>query len=125
MNDYAHPDGGRIYREGDPAHLFAVLARILAEQARQYIDHHERRMADRDYLGQHATWQSDPDRIARSMAHTIASLDKAYTAVVVDRDLPSYGLGQRDEDWQRKYGGSGTVAAIEAHDDQTDQGDDR
>jgi hypothetical protein len=104
MSDYAHPDGGRIYREGDPAHHFAELTRILAEQARQYINHYERRMAGRDYLGQHLTWLSDPDRLARSMGHTIAAIDKAYTAVVVDRDLPFYGLGQRDEDWQRKYG---------------------
>jgi hypothetical protein len=110
VSDYVHPDGGRTYREGDPAHHFATLARILAEQARQYIDHYERRMAGRDYLGQHLIWPSDPDRIARTMAHTIASLDKAYTAVVVDRDLPSYGLGQWDEEWQRKYGPDGGVA---------------
>lgn len=103
VEDYVHPDSGRRYREGDPAHHFARLAGFLAEEARQFIEHYERRLKDRDYLAQHLEWPSDPDRIARAMAATIKKLDEAYTAVVVDRDMPNYGLGARDADWERKY----------------------
>jgi hypothetical protein len=102
--EYVHPASGRTYREGDPAHHFALLAIALAEQARSYIDHYERRLDGHDYLDQHLTWLSDPDRIARAMAHTIAALDKAYTAVTVDRDMHMYGFGTQDDEWQRKYG---------------------
>ena len=102
--DYRHPASGRIYREGDPAHRFAQLVHILANECGAFLDHHAHRLADRDYLKQHTEWSSDPERIARAMAHTIAELDKAYTAVVVDRDLPDYGLGSWDDEWQRKYG---------------------
>lgn len=102
--EYIHPESGRAYREGDPAHYFAQLAQALRRQCEEFIRHYDERLAGRDYLNQHATWLSDPDRIARSMAHTIAALDKQYTAVTVNRDLHTYGLGRQDEEWQRKYG---------------------
>jgi hypothetical protein len=102
--EYVHPASGRTYREDDPARHFAQLAWVLAEEARRYIYHYERRLHGHDCLDQHLTWLSDPDRIARAMAHTIAALDKAYTAVTVDRDMHTYGLGTQDDEWQRKYG---------------------
>jgi len=102
--DYTHPDGGRVYREGDPAHRFALLVLGLARECEQFLRHYERRLSGRDYLAQHREWLSDPDRIARAMATTIAELDKAYTAVTIDRDNWQYGLGRRDDEWERKYG---------------------
>jgi hypothetical protein len=93
-----------VYRDGDPAHHFAELARGLAEECRQFLYHYERRLDGRDYLAQHLEWLSDPDRIARTMGYTIAALDKAYTAVTVDRHLHEYGLGRQDDEWHRKYG---------------------
>lgn len=101
---YIHPASGREYREGDPAHRFAELGHVLAEECRQFLYHYEQRIDGRDYLDQHLEWQSDPDRIARAMAHTIAELDKAYSAVIIDRTMHVYGLGKRDEEWERKYG---------------------
>jgi hypothetical protein len=106
-NDYKHPDGGRIYREGDPAHHFAELAAALRRECEDFIDHYDRRMAGRDYLGQSFTWPSDPDRIARSMSDTMQALDKAYTRIIVDRSMHEYGLGGKDDEWQRKYGDVG------------------
>lgn len=103
-DEYTHPDSGRIYREGDPAHRFAQLVAALNRQCEEFQQHHEARLAGKDYLQQHATWLSDPDRIARAMRSTLAAIDEAYTAVTVDRDLPSYGLGTQDEEWRRKYG---------------------
>ena len=103
-NGYTHPESGRVYREGDPAHHFAQLTHVLAEECRQFLHHYGRRLEGRDYLTQQLEWPSDPDRIARAMAHTIEALDKAYTAVVVDRTMHEYGLGEQDGEWQRKYG---------------------
>ena len=100
--DYVHPDGGRRYREGDPAHRFAQLAQFLANEAREFVDHYDRRLKDRDYLMQHTEWTSDPDRIAHAMAATIAELRKAYTATIVDRELTIM-----DDEWRRKYGSTG------------------
>ena len=102
--DWTHPDSGRIYREEDPAVRFIKLAHALRRECEDFIYHYDQRMAGRDYLGQHLTWQSDPDRIARSMGHTIKALDEAYTAVTVNRYLHEYGLGKQDDEWQRKYG---------------------
>lgn len=102
--DYIHPDSGRVYREGDPAHYFVQMAAGLRRQCEEFVHYYDTLMAGRDYLQQRTIWQGDPDRIARSMAHTIAALDKAHTAVVVDRDLHEYGPGRQDEEWQRKYG---------------------
>jgi hypothetical protein len=102
--DYTHPTSGRVYREGDPAHRFAVLAAALERQCEEFRRHYQARLSGRDYLDQHLEWPSDPDRIARAMATTITELDKAYTAVTVDRDNWQYGLGQRDDEWERKYG---------------------
>lgn len=101
---YVHPKSGRAYQEDDPATYFMRLAHALRQQCEAFIDHYDQRLADHDYLAQHTEWTSDPDRIARSMAHTIATLDKQYTAVTVDRDLHRFGLGRKDEEWQRKYG---------------------
>ncbi|MGH9250162.1 MAG: hypothetical protein ACRD0W_11665 [Acidimicrobiales bacterium] len=103
-SDYKHPDSGRIYREGDPAHHFARLVAGLARECDEFLRHYRDRLADRDYLGQHSAWPSDPERIARAMAHTIAAIDRATTDVVVDRDAHRYGLGDQDDEWQRKYG---------------------
>lgn len=102
--DYEHPASGRIYRQGDPAHRFARLAAALRRQCDEFARHYDQRMADRDYLDQQRTWPSDPDRIARFMRETIAALDQAYTDVVYDEQAPEFGLGKRDEEWQRKYG---------------------
>lgn len=101
---WRHPQSGRLYREGDPAHDFARLTHALHQMAAQFVDQYERRLAGRDYLVQHQMWDGDPDRIARLMADMIAKLDKAYTRVHANRTLPDYGLGQRDEEWQRRYG---------------------
>lgn len=101
---YVHPASGREYREGDPAYRFAELARVLARECEAFTYHYDQRLKDRDYLGQQQEWLSDPDRIARAMAHTIEALDKACTAVTVDRTMHEYGLGKRDEEWERKYG---------------------
>lgn len=101
---YIHPDSGREYREGDPAHRFAQLAGVLARECESFLYHYERRLKDHDYLDQQREWVSDPDRIARAMAHTIKALDEAYTAVTVDRTMHEYGLGKCDEEWERKYG---------------------
>lgn len=101
---YIHPESGREYRESDPAHHFGALTHVLAQQCERFLYHYNRRLKDHDYLEQQQTWPSDPDRIARSMAHTIDSLDKAYTAVVVDRTMHEYGLGKQDAEWERKYG---------------------
>lgn len=103
-DDYIHPESGRAYREGDPAHRFATLAAALARQCRAFTDHYSRRLEGHDFLAQHAEWPSDPDRIARTMANTIAELDKAYTAVIGDRDAHKWGLVQRNDEWHRKYG---------------------
>ena len=103
-HDYVHPDSGRVYREEDPAVRFIKLAHALRQQCEDFIHHYDSRMAGRDYLGQHLTWPSDPDRIARSMGRMIESLDKSYTDVTVDRSMHEWGLGQKDEEWQRKYG---------------------
>lgn len=105
MNEgYEHPETGRIYREEDPTVYFIKLAHALRRECEDFIYHYDQRMAGRDYLGQHMTWSSDPDRIARSMGHTIEALNKAYTRVTVDKHLHEYGLGKQDEEWQRKYG---------------------
>jgi hypothetical protein len=102
--DHVHPDSGRVYRQEDPAVRFAKLAHALRRQCEQFIEHYDNRLAGRDFLQQHAIWPSDPDRIARAMGHTIASLDTAYTDIVVDRTMHEYGLGTQDDQWQRKYG---------------------
>ena len=102
--DWKHPETGRVYREEDPAVRFIKLAHALRRQCEYFIHHYDTRMAGRDYLGQYATWPSDPDRIARSMGSMIQSLDKAYTAITVDRSMHEYGLGEQDDEWQRKYG---------------------
>lgn len=101
---YRHPASGRMYLEDDPAHYFARLLHILREECEQFIYHYDDRLKGEDYLDQYVTWPSDPDRIARAMKHTIESIDKAYTAITVDKTMPDYGLGQRDEEWHRKYG---------------------
>ncbi len=101
---YIHPASGRGYREEDPAVYFMKLAHALRRECEAFIHHYDTRLDGHDYLQQHLEWPSDPDRIARSMGHTIAALDKAYTAVTVDRMLHEYGLGVRDEEWERKYG---------------------
>ena len=101
---YIHPASGREYREDDPAHRFAELTQVLARECESFLHHYERRLDGRDYLDQQREWLSDPDRIARAMAHTIAALDKAYTAVVVDQTMHEYGLGKQDDEWRRKYG---------------------
>lgn len=106
-HDHTHPDSGRVYREEDSAVRFAKLAHALRRQCDEFIRHYDTRLAGRDYLGQHLTWPSDPDRIARSMGHTIEALDKAYTDVTVDRSLWEWGLGEKDAEWQRKYGDAG------------------
>lgn len=103
-HDYVHPDSGRAYREDDPAVRFGKFAAALRRQCEEFIQHYDERMAGRDYLGQHVTWPSDPDRIARSIGRTVEALDKAYTDVVVDRSLWEWGLGEKDDEWQRKYG---------------------
>jgi hypothetical protein len=102
--DYVHPGSGRTYREGDPAHYFAELVRGLARECEDFLHHYGRRLEEQDYLAQFTEWPSDPGSIARSMGYTIESLDKAYTAVVVDKSLHLYGLGKQDEEWHRKYG---------------------
>ena len=104
MSDYIHPKSGRVYREGDPAHHFAQLAAALRRQCENFVHYYDSQMGSRDYLAQRAIWLGDCDRIARSMADTIAVLDKAHTAIIIDRDLHEYGLGHKDEEWQRKYG---------------------
>lgn len=104
MSDYTHPASGRTYREGDPAHRFAQLAQALAKQCDNFLHHYAGRLEGADYLDQHTEWLSDPDRIVRTMRHTIDALDEAYTAVTVDRDLHTYGLGEQDDEWRRKYG---------------------
>lgn len=101
---WTHPESGRAYREDDPAVYFMKLAHGLRRECEEFIRHYDERLDGRDYLQQHLIWRSDPDRIARAMAHTIAALDKAYTAITVDRTLYEYGLGVRDEEWERKYG---------------------
>ncbi len=101
---YIHPTSGREYHEEDPAVYFMKLAHALRRQCEDFIYHYDGRLKDTDYLQQHGVWPSDPDRIARSMGHTIAALDKAYTAVTVDKTMHEYGLGKRDEEWERKYG---------------------
>jgi hypothetical protein len=101
---YIHPGSGREYREGDPAQRFAELTRVLAEECRYFLHHYEQRLDGRDYLVQHREWPSDPDRIARAMGRTIEALDEAYTSVVADETMHQYGLGKKDDEWQRKYG---------------------
>lgn len=101
---YIHPESGREYREDDPAHYFAVLASGLAEQCRQFLYHYEQRLKGSDYLAQYTEWLSDPGHLAQTMAHTIDRLDKAYTAVTVDKSLHQYGLAKQDDEWRRKYG---------------------
>jgi hypothetical protein len=101
---YTHPASGRTYREEDSAAYFARLAHALRRESEDFIHHYDTRLKGRDYLDQQREWLSDPDRIARAMAHTIAALDKAYTAVTVDRTMHEYGLGKRNEEWERKYG---------------------
>ncbi|MFI5973544.1 hypothetical protein [Streptomyces sp. NPDC051452] len=103
-NSFTHPASGRTYVEDDPAAHFATLVGVLARQCDAFLYHHQRRLKGLDYLAQHTEWSSDPSNIARTMAHTIEQLDKAFTAVVCDRTLHEYGLGQKDDDWQRKYG---------------------
>jgi hypothetical protein len=101
---YVHPDSGREYREGDPARRFAQLTNVLAQECERYLHHYERRLEGKDYLAQHLEWPSDPDRVARAMGQTIADLDKAYTSVITDRTMHEYGLGKKDDEWERKYG---------------------
>lgn len=101
---YEHPASGRTYRQGDPAHRFAQLSSALARQCDEFLHHYRERMEDGDYLAQTKVWLSDPHRIARSMQDTIEALDEAYTSVVVDETSYQYGLGEQDDDWQRKYG---------------------
>jgi hypothetical protein len=103
-SSYIHPDSGREYREGDPAHHFAQLSAALASQCERFLEHYRRRLDGHDYLQQYHEWLSDPGHIAQTMGYTIEALDKAYTAVTVDRTLHEYGLGKRDEEWERKYG---------------------
>jgi len=103
-SEYVHPESGRLYREGDPAHHFALLAAGLARECETFLRHYNERLKNADYLAQYHEWPSDPGSIARSMAHTIEALDKAYTAITVDRDLHLFGLGRQDEEWHRKYG---------------------
>lgn len=104
MSDYIHPQSGRTYREGDPAHRLARLAQTLASQCERYLDQYQRQLKDTDYLDQYRTWPGDPDRVARTMVRTIEAIDKAYTDVTSDRTMHEYGLGVRDAEWERKYG---------------------
>ena len=103
---WRHPASGRGYREGDPAHYFVIMARALRQQAEAFVAEYDRRLADRDYLDQHHAWwgNSDADRMVRLLIETTGDVNKAYTAVLRDRDMPDFGLGRRDEEWQRKYG---------------------
>lgn len=105
-SEYKHPDGGRVYREGDPAHYFATMALSLRRLAEDYIYHYDRRMVSKDYLTQHQIWTSDPGRIAQHMADLVKSMDEAYNKVNAEKYAPSYGLGKYDEEWDRKYGES-------------------
>jgi hypothetical protein len=102
--DYQHPASGRTYCKGDPAHRFAQLVEAAAEQAQLFLDH-VKQLDGLDYLDQHRRWVSDPDRSRRALAHILAELDSAYTAVVVDRDIRMYSMDVEDDEWQRKYGG--------------------
>jgi hypothetical protein len=102
--DYTHPESGRVYREGDPAHHFAQLVQVLASECESFLHHFGRRLEGKDYLAQFREWPSDPDRIARAMATTIEALDKAYSRVNADETMHRYGLGKKDDEWQRKYG---------------------
>lgn len=104
MNEYVHPDSGRVYREGDPAHYFAALARALSHQAGEFIRHYDAKMAGKDYLAQSGVWESDPNRIAQAMADTITKLGMAYRALQADKHAPGWGLGKYDDEWRRKYG---------------------
>jgi hypothetical protein len=101
---YIHPGSGREYREGDPAHHFAVLVQALARECESFLHHYGQRLEGHDYLAQYREWPSDPDRIARAMGDTIEALDTAYTSVVADETMHQYGLGKKDDEWQRKYG---------------------
>jgi hypothetical protein len=102
--EFTHPESGRVYKESDPACYFAQLTRVLAEECRRFLYHFEGRLDGKDYLAQHLEWPSDPDRVARAMGATLAALDKAYTAVITDRTMHEYGLGRKDDEWERKYG---------------------
>lgn len=106
MADYRHPASGRIYREGDPAHDFARLARHLRDQCERFIDQYDRRLADRDYLGQYQTWSSDPDRLRRTIQDTCEAIDKAYTRVTVDWHAPLIDFGDPEAraEHERRYG---------------------
>ena len=42
--DYTHPASGRVYREGDPAHHFAQLARGLARECEHFLYHYGSRL---------------------------------------------------------------------------------
>lgn len=103
QHSYIHPESGREYRENDPAQHFAQLTDVLAQECERFLYHYKRRLEGKDFLAQHTEWPSDPDLVARAMGRTIEALDKAYTAVVVDRTMHEYGLGKKDEEWQRKY----------------------
>lgn len=105
-SEYVHPASGRTYREGDPAHRFAQMAHALRSECEQFLHYFDRvdENAETDYLRLLAGWQSDPERIARSMRETLKAIDQAYSDVVADRDAYRYGIGKQDDEWHRKYG---------------------
>lgn len=93
--EYQHPKSGRIYRKGDPAHTYALACHAAWDAARllgEALDGQH----GRDYLTQAA---AHPYQSLARMRGALEWVEKAYTAVIVDRDFSDH-----DEEWERKYG---------------------
>jgi hypothetical protein len=97
--EYVHPDSGRRYREGDPAHRFAQLAAELNRLSEEFTHHYKQRLAGKDYLAQSVEWRSDPSRIAGSMHRVIEALNE--TDIAISKDWYATAV---DDEWRRKYG---------------------
>jgi hypothetical protein len=95
MDDYRHPESGRIYREGDPAHTYALACRAVEVAARE-LALEVTRHAGSDYLTRAA---DHPYQGLVRMHGTLDWIDKAYTDLLVDREFSTV-----DEEYQRKYG---------------------
>lgn len=95
-DDYKHPISGRTYRQGDPAHTYAVALRG-ARQAAELFLRETAALADGDYL---AAFDHRPDRSTYRLRDSLDFLLHAEQGIRNDR----HRREPLDDEWQRKYG---------------------
>jgi hypothetical protein len=93
---YQHPASGRIYRQGDPAHTYALALRAARRDAEQFLRETEH-TEQMDYL---ASFDARPERATYRLRDDLDWLIHAEKGVLLER----FRREPPDDEWVRKYG---------------------